>query len=78
MSLPFISDSSLLLVVLIFLVAVVVAQVLQRIYPTDHGIDTSLRESTRSYEKAAVPLSIDSDDDQVASVDHGKVSASTL
>ena len=79
MLLPFISDSSLLLVVLISFVAVVVAQVLQRIiYPTDHGIDTSLPESTRIREKAAVPLSIDSDDDQVASVDHGKVSASTL
>ena len=79
MLLPFISDSSLLFVVLLSLVAVVVAPVLQRIiYPTDHSIDRSLRESTRIRGKAAVPLSMDSDDDQVASVDHGKVSASTL
>ena len=79
MLLPFISVSSLLLVVLLSLGAVVVALVLQRIiYPTYQTIDTSLREPTRIREKAAVPLATGSDDDQVASVDHGKVSASTL
>ena len=79
MLLPFISVSSLLVVVSLSLGAVVVALVLQRIiYPTDHSIDTSLREPTRNREKAAVPLATDSDDDHVASVHHGKVSASTL
>ena len=64
-----------LLVVLLCVGTVVLAVALQGIiYPTDDSIDTSLREPTRIREKAAVPLSTDSDDDQVTSVELLKVS----
>ena len=58
-----------------------IAVVLQEIrYPTDRSIDTSLRAPTRIRERAAVhvPLSTDSDDDQVTSAELLKVSALTL
>ena len=68
-----------LLVVLLCVGTVVLAVVLQGIiYPTDHSIDTSLREPIRIRDRAAVPLATDSDDDQVTSVELLKVSASTL
>ena len=79
MLLQFISVLIVLLVVLLSLGAVVIAVVLQRIvYPTDHSIDTSLREPTRIRDKATVPLATDTDDDQVTSVELLKVCASTL
>ena len=69
MLLPFISVPILLLVFLLSLgIAVIAVVVSGIIYPTDDSIDTSLCAPTRIREKAAVPLAMDSDDDQVTSL----------